>query len=207
MRTSVVAVLAVGAFVLSGCGGPPSAESTPTAVSSSSPTPAETASPTPSPAPAPDMTDPENWVIGLGAVGPLSIGQPIDQAIAAASGYTQGESVPDCPVAFLDRASYPSLAIAYWPDNVATRIIVRQLGGTPVPTATPRTAAGIGVGSSGAELMAAYPGATVLVDQAPSFVVYSVSDGASAYIIMAVTDGVVTSVDLSTTETFGFELC
>lgn len=207
MRKTVVAVVAAVAIVLSGCGGPPPAEPTPTAPSSASPTPSATPTPTPTPTPTIDMSDPANWIIGLGAVGPISLGQPIDVAIAAASGYVEGESYPDCPVVFLDRASYPSLAIPYWPDDLATRIIVRQVGGAESPSATPRTVTGIGVGSTTAEILAAYPEASVIVDHAPSFVVYSVSDGGSAFINIAVTDDIVTSLDLSPTATFGFELC
>lgn len=207
MRKTVVAVVAAVAILLSGCNGPPPEEPTPTAPSSASPTPSATPTSTPTPTPTIDMSDPANWIIGQGAVGPITLGQPLEAAIAAASGYVQGESYPDCPVAFLDRASYPSLAIPYWPDNLATRIIVRQLGGTDAASATPRTVTGIGVGSTTSEVLAAYPGASVIVDQAPSFVVYSVSDGGSAFINIAVTDDIVTSLDLSPTATFGFELC
>ncbi|MDZ4045205.1 MAG: hypothetical protein U1E32_05430 [Rhodoglobus sp.] len=210
MRKTIVAVGAAVAIVLSGCGGPPPAEPTPTATPSASSTPSPT--PTPTPTPTIDMSDPANWVIAADAVGPIYIGQPIADALAAASGYVQGESVPDCRVAFLDRDGVASIAIAYWPDDLVTQIIVRVLGESPVSApdlyaASPKTAEGIGIGSTLADFLASYPDAAVLRDDGPSFSVYSIAGPTGDFIVVSAVDGVIESLSSSVTGTFAYELC
>lgn len=212
MRKTVVAVVAAVAIVLSGCGGPPPAEPTPTATPSASPTPSATPTPTPTPTPTIDMSNPANWIISADAVGPLYIGQPIGEALTAASGYVQGEPFGDCPVAFLDRAGVASIAIAYWPDDLVTQIIVRVLGGSSVSaadlySASPKTAEGIGIGSTLADFLATYPDVTVLRDDGPSFSVYSIAGPSGDFIVVSAVDGVIESLSSSATGKFVYELC
>jgi hypothetical protein len=131
----------------------PSASSTPAPTSTPPPsptptvtTPAPTASAEPS-AP-PESGDPATWIVTQAGMGPLRLGMPYDEAIAALPGarnacgdvYMSGDGTIFMSDGF---ESSGSLAVADWSGH---------LGGPG-----PRTPEGLGYGSSVAEVRAAYP--------------------------------------------------
>lgn len=205
-------VVVLVAALLAGCAptGAPDSSPTPTGASSASTSPTPAATPTEDP--APDLSDPANWIIGFDSVGPLAIGQPIDAARAAASGYTEGEAFEGCSVAFLDRAATPSLALPYWAEGGLAAILVRNqeqasgFASVDLYGASPKTSEGIGVGSTRDALLAAYPTLTVLRDDG-YFQVFSLAGPAGGFIVITVHEGIVDSLMVNTTGDFGFELC
>jgi hypothetical protein len=211
-----IGAAAVALLLLAGCAPTPepqpSSEAISSATASATPTSTPTLTPTPSPtptvAPVPlDPADPSTWVIGFDSVGPLVPGMTPDAALAAAVGY-ESSSYEGCRVVFADREGYPSLALTYWPDDVINRIIVRSKEATAATLATsPKTEAGIGVGSTASEFGAAYPDAQVLIDHGESFRVFAVGNNAGRYLVLALTDNIVGSIDVTSEPTFAYELC
>lgn len=104
-----------------------------------------------------DPADPANWVVSAQGIGPVRLGQSLTSAVAAAAPYV---AVPTtCPnpgTAFLGplgatEGNTPLLIAA---DGQG---VVYSVAISDVPL---KTVAGIGVGSSRADVLAAYPDAT-----------------------------------------------
>ena len=156
---AVVAVVLVGGVVavaanaaLNGGGavaGP--ATPSPSMSVSSPPTPTPTgtlSSPTPVAPPAQDPTDPTTWVVSQSGMGPLTIGMPFTAAIAAVP-----EAQAACENAYF--ISPDTLFFARWGAGADDPLDVV----TWARAEGPRTAEGIGIGSSPDEVRAAYPDA------------------------------------------------
>jgi len=139
---------------------------------STSPAPVQTPTPTPTETPtaaAPvvppmDPGDPSTWIIGDGAVGPLQLSAPIEDAEASVpgltvdnSGWCHSSTFGDAPQIDVIVPPGPQ------PGDPVQLIYVDVAGGVDRPdpaiaAKSPKTEAGIGVGSSLEELQAAYPG-------------------------------------------------
>lgn len=199
----VAAVLTIA--VLAGCAPRLDPQPTPTT------TPTAAREPTPTATPEPDFSDPSTWIIDFDSVGPLALGQPIDEARAAASMFTENEMMLECRVAFMDRPGVPSLALVYWPDDVLSTIIVRNQPATTGSTSqelyasSPKTTAGIGIGSTRDELLAAYPDTSASIDEG-YFAVYVIA-GSTGSIVVTVNEGIVDSIAADPDGGFAFELC
>lgn len=151
-----------GILLLGGCAGtsaePPVAGQAPSAVATSS-------TPTPSPTPtevALSLDDPATWVIGFTGVGPVNVGDDISEAAQVMTAFTS--TVYDgCPsVVAYGKTGFPTVLV---PDRLGTGIVEQVVlqGGADaagLSTTSPHTDAGIGVGSTLDELMAAYPAIT-----------------------------------------------
>ena len=152
-RSASTAALLLVAAVLTSCA------SSPAAPSESTPTPEAVSTPTPTPTPtapveaAPDPDDPSTWVVSNDGVGPYRIGMPFADALAVASGFEDA-----CGYAYV-RPFDP----AVWQDDVW--IAEQDDDLFVVYTADPdgpRTAEGLGVGSTTADVFAVYPDALVV---------------------------------------------
>ena len=161
MHARVLLVLTVVVVVLTGCASgptePPSAGTTPPQAET------QTATPTPTPtAPVEDPNDPSTWIIDGDGIGPVSIGTPVSDLPALLPGFSDATQVEHCPwVAVFSRDGYPDLVMPLSPDlsTVAAMSVVGYSQSEGLADTSPRTREGIGLGSTQADVLAAYPDA------------------------------------------------
>ena len=158
---STIALLLVAA-VLAACAVPQDA------ASETTPAPAATASPTPTPTPtlslapgqpaASDPDDPSTWLLTNDAVGPYQLGMPFADSLAVASGFEDA-----CGYAYFREFDPAIWQGEVWIAERDDKLFVVMTGDPDGP----RTAEGIGVGSTTADVIAAYPDAVVVYRNLP----------------------------------------
>ena len=168
--------------------------------------------PTPPAAPSPGGTDgaapnpsasddPSTWTVGFDGVGPLALGDEIDDARTMFEPLKAEEPDPACPgVVFLSHDGYEIWLVLDTPDYRVVEEIVVTGGG-------PSTAEGIGVGSTLAEARAAYPGATESLAEGGSPVLSAPGDGGGWLNFSADSDEIVQSVNVGPYEGGGINYC
>ena len=199
-----VAALA-GLLLLTGCAG--ASADAPTAGPTPSASPAPTTStPTPTPA-AQSLDDPTSWGIGFTGIGPLSVGDDIADAAESMTAFTS--TVYDgCPsVVAYGRTGFPTVLI---PDRLGTGVVeqlVLQGGADSASLAavSPRTDAGIGIGSTLDDLMTAYPEVTFQDD--PFTAHYALPDDNGNWINFVLSDDVVTDIVVRASPVVAKEYC
>jgi hypothetical protein len=184
-RIAVVVSLVVAALLVSGGGTalaltgnfpflmPPAPPVTDT------PTPTPTETPTPTPTPAPSATsaapvqiasDPSTWIIGYDQIGGVHVGEPVG-ALAQAAGIPSTADGIGCAPGYVRNPSLPAaggvvgielVQLEPGPNDRSDPVLdfaSIMTAGTPdgVIESSPRTEAGIRLGSTEAELLAAYP--------------------------------------------------
>ena len=211
-RLPVVAVAAIGLLLLSGCArqGPDAPIMNPT--SSVGPT-ASTTAPTPTPTPTPpklamDLADPASWIIGFTSVGPLVIGDNISATDRLMTAFSSSAVFEGCPsILSFDRPGFPNLVIADSSDNGLVELIALEGGPTSSDfTATsPRTTAGIGIGTTLDELKTAYPAITYQDDHFTPH--YTLTDGNGNWINFATSEGLVNKIVVRPMPVIPREIC
>ena len=214
-----ILVTAIAVLILTGCApqADPSAEERPTSSSSASPT----SSPTPAPSSSGGDTDispggtggdggalsgPQTWTIGFGTYGPLTVGSSYSGARAGLGEFTLDEQDGPCLVTGVSGPT--KLDVVVGDDDVVDAIVFGLGLGVPVKQG-PATAAGISIGSTEAELLAAYPGIVgrTGMNERPY---YSTTDGSGRYLNFIVSpdwDDVVVFVMTSSTPDIPPEFC
>lgn len=177
---------------------------------------AGTASPTPVVAEN-DPADPSTWIIGFNSVGPLTLDRPVSEQASAQSAYT-GKSLDDpetgyrCSAWRLASPDYITMDLLPSSNDASTTSVI-SIGGSSGDRADlpgPHTAKGIGVGSTVAELKAAYPDLVVSwSDTNVSSLEFSVTDGNGRYIAFKANDdnSTVRYIESNTTGRIGVEIC
>ena len=166
---------------------PTPTETTPTPTqSTTTPTP----TPTPTPTESPISPDPATWIVSDAGIGPAKLGMPLAAVAATVPGVSQ-----ECVGAYQS------------PDGHLTMLNLHGTVGRPVELVMwrngpgPRTAAGIGYGSTEAEVRAAYPDArqvtTIGLQPLIAGRVYFLFDE----------DGRVSSLGATTTDNLPYDWC
>jgi hypothetical protein len=158
--------LALGFTVFPRAAAPAPTSLSPSPVPSETPTPTPTETPTPAAPAVPPMdpADPGTWVIGDGAVGPLRLSESIKDAEAKLPGLSHDDGEVCRSEMFGDA---PQIYIIVPPGPQETDpvhlVYIAFRGDVDGPDAaivakSPKTEAGIGIGSSLQDVEAAYPG-------------------------------------------------
>lgn len=150
-RVLVVALV----MALAGCAATPPAEPDPSAVVTESPS--ASATPAPSQEVSVDAADPANWTIGFTGVGPIALGDDIEDVRARLSGFEESGLDAECPSVAFFRQGELELGLVLDPTErrLVEAVVVEGEGPTSV--------AGIGIGSDFAAARAAYPQASEFV--------------------------------------------
>lgn len=98
-----------------------------------------------------DPTEPATWVIGDGAVGEVRLGADFAGVVAAPSGDWRGDG--SCEADWSDDAGF-EVTVSAQGGQVAQIVVVGEI---EAPSQGPRTADGIGLGSTRDEVRAVYP--------------------------------------------------
>lgn len=201
-RRPVVTVLAIAAaLALAGCSSSPGAS---TAVPTETVTLTPTATPTPT---GPDLADPSSWTVDFTGVGPVELGAPILGTASLMTAFTVATQEA-CP--WVTAYAAEGLPSVWLPDpqdtGVVGQIVLQAWSGpAAVAASSPKTDAGVGVGSTLAELRAAYP--TLTEQQGKYAVFHAVTDDAGHWINFSVMDDVVDAIVVRDEATIDSEYC
>lgn len=157
----------------------------------------------------PEGADPSKWIISYEGVGPLTIDGHLSSEAPELGPMYSRQPADYCqfskPTVFLSSRDATLWALSDYADGVATDSIVEiavglEAGGRAVPTVSPHTAKGIGIGSTEAALRDAYPDITydsqpyagsthyLLTDAIP------LGDGEQHYLLFVVKSGAVEGI-------------
>ncbi|MBT1607593.1 hypothetical protein [Curtobacterium flaccumfaciens] len=139
-------------------------EPSPTETSSGAPVvggPTPTANPTPTPTPTStrppySLSDPDTWTISGSEVGPIALGGEDAAETDDLDGIYTPAPCLNPNVTFWRSQDYPELTVVRADDGTVQSLAIGT-GAPDAPGNGPTTAAGLGVGSTLAELRAAYP--------------------------------------------------
>lgn len=143
-----------------------------------------------------DVEKPASWLITFDGIGPLTIGGRISEQKTSMTAFTE-DPVDYCPRAVFTPISggMPYLWAILDGDFDTVNAVVLQGGADAESEGSPKTAAGIGLGATTAELLESYPeiGGPVAVNNS---VIYALDDGSSRWIDFSATseDGYVMAI-------------
>lgn len=191
---------------MSGCAGNrPSEEPTPVPSVMLSPSPDPTVAPEPEPDP---VDEPSSWIIESSGVGPLALGAATAEARSSMTSFTDSTQEA-CPwVAAFEKPGYPSI---WFPDpsNTGTveQIVIQAWGMAGDVTAnSPRTSAGIGIGATEDELLAAHPEVSAVQGKYAKH--YSLQGEDGNWVNFGISgDGVVDTIVVRATSAIDSEYC
>ncbi|MFK4837906.1 hypothetical protein ACI3KY_19425 [Microbacterium sp. ZW T2_14] len=220
MRLSAsAAVLLIAVVAVTGCASPSATDAEPSASvpsasapSAPSPTPSPTPTPTRTPTPTPtrseDPDDPATWVITEAGMGPIALGMPFSDALTSMPSGTTND--PDL-CGWLAWWSAPAREYNVYtarPGNTSddgpVSLVATEAWGDPTAAIGPRTASGVGVGSTVEDVRAEYPDAVEVADSIDSSIVH-LQVGQMFFTYRE--DPVISSVTVTMAEAPPYELC
>lgn len=213
-RTAVAAVLAASALALTGCGAGagPSPSSSPSGEASS---PAATVTPTATgPAetePAVDPGDITTWTVSEQGIGPARIGEPFAEVAAGLEMWRVDSACAWTAFLPADDGSVDAYFVrdAELEDGEITTVTFEALADSVVSTDGPRTAQGIGLGSTRDEITTAHPDAAVQQPTIGGGELLRVGTQGSAAMYFAIREGAskVTSLTVTDRDEPPYEVC
>ncbi|CAN5131207.1 hypothetical protein BH09ACT6_BH09ACT6_19200 [soil metagenome] len=194
---SAGAALALNGNALFNAPPAPSATVTPTPTPTPTPTVTPTKAPTESPEPSTtpsvvDLTNTSGWILSYDGIGPLSLGAPLSTASTAMAAFPQSPN-PSCAVQlYITTGSLSFLVTPTSNSSTATIAGLSLTGSMPSDLiSSPKTDAGIGIGSTAADVLAAYPTITAEGPGSHGETSYSQTDGTTWIGFQANSEGVV----------------
>jgi hypothetical protein len=200
----LIATIALASAALTGCASPKESIASPSPVSEAGNTPSPSqpavddgeSTPTPGPESI-ELSDPGSWLITFDGVGPLTVGGQVSEQREAMTAFSE-EPRDYCPRAIFSHSSGQAPSVWAMLDGDFETINAVVVPGVPdlmSPVAgSPKTAEGIGLGSSVVDLLAAYPDISAPVASNNSLV-YAVNGGADRWIdFMTTNEGYVLSI-------------
>lgn len=179
------------------------------AAEDTAPTPSASSSPSPTPPsePSPAPIDPDDvaaWTITGTGIGPIQRGAEYPDVIDGVTGLEASEWCTGVPMLTRDETTRIVLGLSDDGSQVSNMWVMSQVAGE---SASPATAAGIRLGSSAAELTAAYPDLSLLVQRGANTWVYVVEDGPGGWIGFVVDDEAVVLIGVSDQRSVPKEWC
>ena len=179
-----------------------------------SPTPTPTPTPIPTPGPSENPADPSTWLVTFAGIGPLKAGTELSEVAAELSGFEQLAAPEEQCSAYVYKLTSWSRATASGnatDHEHAVDVNVSWMGSAEAPRGadvarSPRTERGIGIGSTIAEVQAAYPD---LVQTRPGAVpTYGITDGTRWILFRDLwAGGTVSTIQVGTADMIGNEVC
>lgn len=155
------ALMAIALGVLAGCAPSPApaTESSPSPAPST-PTSTPSATPTPSSDPVADSADPSTWTISDSAVGPIELGGDFDSTLASLPAPWSSDA-ESCSYSAWWRQPEGLYGMYFFRSNESDTAPIKEVAvyGLASPDGGPKTAEGLGAGSTRADVLAAYPDA------------------------------------------------
>lgn len=211
-RATSLTVVAVAVALLTGCASAPTVTpTTPVA------TPPSASAPAPTPTEDEPGADPAGWVIDFEGVGPLTIGgSSADELPETAPAYTVDASgiCPNPATSILQSASNPTIWVQASGEGADDIFLIAVGGDLPEHAradGSPRTAEGVGVGSTRADVEAAHPAGTVETDPQGDLMRFVVDGegptGEPRYLVFDFSDDVVQTILVQTSPDVVSEFC
>jgi hypothetical protein len=221
-KVLLVAGLVVAALVV-GTGGTALALSTfpifsptPAVTPAATPKPEPTVTPTPTPVPVTptptpvaDPTDPDLWLIDFDGIGPLKVGGSLEAMQPALTQFVDFTQYDFCPWVGAFRADNTASLIIPTDYEDRDTVWLVAVNGWFGPHGdgyrTPRTSEGIGIGSTLAEVEAAYPQVPIVTSMNSPFISYT--DGSGRWIYILMQEDIVVEISVQETEMAPSEFC
>jgi hypothetical protein len=154
--------------------------------------------------PSADPNDPATWLIDFDGVGPAVLGRSFEEQRQTLPGFddTTDSLCVDSHLRLQAPSGLPLLFVGSAEQADRTAAVELSSTGSTAPDlrqASPKTAAGIGLGSSDEELLAAYPGIEKTggyVDP-EEFPYYGLTDGNGGWIVFGIIDHVVDRIQIA----------
>lgn len=205
-RTAPIAGVILVTLALAGCTSAATASGAAehaalAASASSSPSPTPPSEPSPAPI---DPADVATWTISGAGIGPIERGAEYPAVIDGVAGLEVSEWCTGVPV--LERSDTTRIVLGLSEDGTQVSnmwVMSRVADGS----ASPATAAGIRLGSSAAELTAAYPDLSLLGQRGADTWVHVVEDGPGTWIGFVVDDEAVVLIGVSDQRSVPKEWC
>lgn len=205
-RLLITATIAAACLAISGCAGNRTGQE-PTPVPSATQSPSQDPTATPEPEPEP-LDEPSSWIIESSGVGPLALGAGTAEARSSMTSFTDSTKEA-CPwVAAFEKPGYPSI---WLPDPSSTgtveQIVIQAWGvAGDVGANSPRTSAGIGIGATEDQLLAAHPEVSAVQGKYATH--YSLQGEDGNWVNFGISDdGVVDTIVVRATSAIDSEYC
>jgi len=194
----------------------PAPVTSPTPTLVPTPTPTETPTPTPTATPTPtstlDPADPATWTIDFDGVGPVTLGMPMAD-VNGATPTMSDETYDICRPAQLDLVAPDGLSLTAFETTASGDQVGNihvgfnfDVGGDQT-LATPRTDRGIGIGSTTAELLAAYPGIPLTGSYGDVANYYGIDGGHGTWVVFGTLHDKVYAITVGPSSTIPSEYC
>jgi hypothetical protein len=186
---------------------PPSAEST---SSAEEPTPSTEATPSEEPGAAPAVPDPADvtgWEVSAAGIGPIERAAAFPGDTEQLTTFTTSEVCPGVVTFSKDAAAGLLVTLTAGGSQISTVWVTGRPGEDGTVPASPVTAAGIRLGSTGDELAAAYPDLVSVVQIGADAFGYAVGDDSAGWIDFVVEGDIVTTMGASEVPRAPKEFC